>query len=673
MGPRRNAFRVFIGLLAVLPAACGGGGGSSSALLPATLPAAGPTAPPSTAPVSVAITVNIPSVASTASAARRVHYVSAGTKSVAVTYANSRSTADCTTTCSVTIAVQPGPATFTVGLYDASGGTGHVLSVGSTTTTIVNGQQNVVQIAFGGVAAKLSVALGATTVTAGTPATIPVTVSAQDATGYTIVGPNPFDSPIGLSDDDTSGATSLSSTSVAVPGSSVTLAYNGAANLAGARITAAIAGTTLTAQAALTVQQPAKPTPPPATPTPAPPPPGGVPTHVQSWYYYGLVQVNQSIPAAWMAAHADYVEDDGQYATAFKNAGGKHVAAYSDPSFTPYCFPPFVPPLVPCRGPIGRNVTDESGWFHSADGNRVHRYVDATFGYQEALNPASPAARDAYHQDTLATIARTPAVDYFFADDSGGVFIGSNDHTQMSGWLYGFNAPAVEITTDAQFIPAEQAMLAAAARPVIINGTDPATTLPSYNGTWIDSPNVIGDAFEGCYSNNGGVQGGWRWTGNANGMLMAAAHRKLALCMTTSKPTPANRIYQLASLWMVYDETYTVAAPLEQFADGLTVVPEYDIVPRQPRTSPTSDVGALRSATGAYVREFAACYQAGASIGPCAAVVNPGSTAVAMPPLTGTYGKSLALDDKSAYNGGQALWTGSVPAQLPALGAVVLR
>jgi hypothetical protein len=54
-------------------------------------------------------------------------------------------------------------------------------------------------------------------------------------------------------------------------------------------------------------------------------------------------------------------------------------------------------------------------------------------------------------------------------------------------------------------------------------------------------------------------------------------------------------------------------------------------------------------------------------------VVNPTSTAVALPRLAGQYASTLAVDDKSMYSGGKATWGGTVPAMLPALSALVLR
>lgn len=667
---RLHAFRISACLITVLLAACGGGGGGgSSSVLPATAgqPAAngGTSAPAASVPVAFAI--QIPT-ASTSSASRRPRYISAGTKSVVVTYAGSRQTADCTATCSLQLMVAPGAVSFAISLYDGTAGNGNALATGQTTTTIAAGQNNVVKVTFNGIVASVALALGSATVTAGTPASVPVTVSAKDAAGYTIVGPEPYANPIALGVDASTAAT-LSAAVLSAPSAPVTLAYNGSAGISALHVSANVPGTAVApSSATLTVQS--------APAAVASSAPAGVPARAATWYYYGLNGVNASIPASWMAAHTDYVEsaDDPKFGEAFKDAGGKYAAEYTDPAYVPYCFAPFTPGTKACAGQIGAYATDEGAWFHGADGTRVRRYVDDHFGYQEALNPGSASAQAAFHRTTTEILQNSPKLDFIYADESGGTYLGS-DGTEMAGWFFGFNAAATEITTDAQFIPAEQAMLAAAARPIIINGVDPSTLLPSYNGTWIDSPNVAGQNFEGCYSDGNGVAGEAhnRWVNQSNALLMTYAHRRKGICMMFAPATPANRVYDLASWWMTYNDAYAVAAPISPTSDGLTVVPEYDIVPEQPRTSSTSDVAALRTAGGSYLREFAACYQAGASIGPCAAVVNPTSSAKPLPAFAARYTSALVLDDRSSFNGGTAQWTGAIPASLAPNSALVLR
>ena len=676
MDARLYAFRFSPFLAAAVLAACGGGGGGGGSTLP---PMSAPSAPGGTnaAPASVAISIAIPS-ASTTSSRRRTRYVSAGTKSATVTFGANQQTTNCTSTCSLVVNVAPGSVTFAIRLFDDLNGGGHVLSTGQTTATIAANQNNVVNVTFEASVASLALALGSAAVTAGSPATIPVIVTAKDAAGYTIVGSDSFLTPIALSNDDASGATALSTNVVTAPGATVNLTYNGSASLGSARIAASIAGTAITATP-VTLSVNAAPA---NSPPPNNPPPANVPAHVTTWYYYGLNDMNSAIPAAWMAAHADFAEGDAADSVAlllaFKNAGGKYTVSYTDPAYSAYCYAPFTQPAGRCEGPMGGLVSgDESAWLHGADGSRVHRYMDSHFQYQEALNPAAQSARDAYRRGTAASVAAAPSLDYFFADDSGGVFTGS-DGTQLSGLLYGFNAPATEISGDAAFITAQQQMVAAAARPVFINGATPYTLMPSYNGTFLKSPNVAGQNFEGCYGDYNGLvgddsSGGPRWTNMSNALLAVYGYGTRAVCMNVAAATPANRIYVLASWWMTYDEARSIIVPHALAPDGFSVLPEFDIVPRQPRATATASIAALRAPGGAYVREFAACFQAGISIGPCAAAVNPSASAVATPATTGRYTISLAVDDRSAYTGGKAAWTGSVPATLAARSAVVLR
>src|ERR1700681_648587 len=110
---------------------------------------------------------------------------------------------------------------------------------------------------------------------------------------------------------------------------------------------------------------------------------GTGPAHVRTWYYYGLNGVNESVPAAIMARYADYAEDDGytaEHVKAFKAAGGRFAVAYSDPSYVPYCYPPFTAPAGRCDGPIGAFARDESAWFHGRDGTRGRRGAHGTTG-----------------------------------------------------------------------------------------------------------------------------------------------------------------------------------------------------------------------------------------------------------------------------------------------------
>ena len=243
----------FFGVPALLLAGCGGGGGGGAASPPATMGAA-PASPAATAAPagsgSLSFTIVVPA-STVSSAARSVKYVSPSTASVAVTVqgqstplatANLSATSPgCSAaasgvTCTVTVTVPAGNDTFLIAAYDGKNGTGHQLSVATVPASVKPNAATTLALTLNGVPASVQVILGATSVPVGNPASVAVTVVAYDANNNVIVGPGTFSTPITLTDSDTSGVTSLSTTSVTAPGTSVTLNYNGN-SLASATIT----------------------------------------------------------------------------------------------------------------------------------------------------------------------------------------------------------------------------------------------------------------------------------------------------------------------------------------------------------------------------------------------------------------------------------------------------
>jgi hypothetical protein len=648
MDARLLAWRISLCLGAFGLTACGGGGGGGGATLPpVSAPGGTSTAPPASGPASVAISIAVPSATAASARLRAVRYVSAATKSAVVTYPGGRQVADCGTTCALVLAVNPGMVSFDIALYDATGGTGHLLSSGSTTAAIVAGQTNTVKVTFAGVVAKVIVALATATVTVGTPASIAVSVSAQDAAGYTIVGPDPYATPIALTNDDASGTTALSATTVAAPSSAVMLAYNGGAGIGAAHLGANAGSGVAVAGATLTV----------ASPAVTPPAGASAPAHVKTFAFYGLNDINGDVPAAYVAAHVDIVDDDGftaKHADAFKRAGGKIALAYTDPTYVPYCPPPFAPPAGHCDGPIGNLVAaDESAWMHDAHGARINRFVSDHYQYQEALNVMSASAQRAYAQTAAAVAAQSPLLDGYQADDSGSSF---SSGTLGSNLYYRFSAPGVEIPSDQAYIAAETAMLAAAGKPVLINGGDPSTWGPAYNGVFVDLPTVMGQMFEGCFNND--IVGLYtdasaQFQRESDGLLAVQQHKKLALCLPTGDATsPARRLYAYAAFMLTFDPAYSVYGMNQKQSDGESLYPETQLFPQQPLRTAT-EIGQLKVG-GVYLREFGSCSIGGSAIGPCAAVVNTSGAAAAVPALTTAYARHVELDPQSMYNGGKA-------------------
>ncbi len=189
---------------------------------------------------------------------RRPAYISSGTESIVVhesgkllgTFNSTPSSQGCslvgsTTQCRFTMGAIPGVArTIAVSAFSGLGGGGSVLSTGSVAQTIVAGKANTIAITLGGVPAALALTLSNPSPTEGTSASIALTVTAQDASGATIVAPGNYAHAITLSDSDTSGATSLSSNTVTSPtANTVTVAYDGASNTS-ATFTASAPGVT---------------------------------------------------------------------------------------------------------------------------------------------------------------------------------------------------------------------------------------------------------------------------------------------------------------------------------------------------------------------------------------------------------------------------------------------
>lgn len=150
------------------------------------------------------------------------------------------------TTCTVEVTAPIGSDTFTVQLFSQANAAGSLLAAGSVTQAIVAGPNNSVNVTLNGVVASVAIALANPSPAVGMAATIPVTVTAKDSTGATILGAGNYSPAITLTDSDTSGHTKLSTTTVASPGTSVTLSYDGSSAVTSATISATLNGTIAT-------------------------------------------------------------------------------------------------------------------------------------------------------------------------------------------------------------------------------------------------------------------------------------------------------------------------------------------------------------------------------------------------------------------------------------------
>jgi hypothetical protein len=225
---------------------CSGGGQSN---LPRT------SAPPNTGGSSAApaakskatFTLTLPLHTDTSASGRTPKYISPNAQSIAIsvavgtaspgpaTVANlTASSPNCTAapgagtlTCSIVVPAPIGSDTFGVSLYSATNAGGSVLSSATITGTVADNAANTIPITLNGVVASITVIVadGLDVIPGGYATSVPVVVTAQDASGATIVGPGDYANPISLANADTSGITSLSTTTVSGPSTAVTLTY----------------------------------------------------------------------------------------------------------------------------------------------------------------------------------------------------------------------------------------------------------------------------------------------------------------------------------------------------------------------------------------------------------------------------------------------------------------
>lgn len=414
----------------------------------------------------------------------------------------------------------------------------------------------------------------------------------------------------------------------------------------------------------------------------------GIPRHVLTLAYYGAGHQAEDVPASWMAAHVDFTEQSEYYpnlSRAFHKAGGRYTVLYVDPIFQYHC--DGSPPSGKCSDQLS-SAGPESAWYHSegsiAAASRIYKRA-GDFGYANAINQGSPAAQ-AHFKTVTRRYVDEGGYDFLFCDDTV-----DSLSPQRTSPFYNWNAQPFEEggSNESLRLHVDQMINSGAAPCITNNGTT------AYVGTKYPDANVAGTAREECFADFSPyaidgkdtltAPGNNTWTQVENDILsvLLLHHQKYYFCFGEyygGASHPDVRLYYLASWWLSYDPSWSVAVPKitsppDPHGYEVEVYPEYGIVPRNPvQSATTPDVNQLRTPTGAYVREFATCYQDGAPIGGCAAVVNPSATAtVSMPPMTRAYKSSLVVNGASWYMGGTATWTGSVPASLSPAQGIILK
>ncbi len=377
-------------------------------------------------------------------------------------------------------------------------------------------------------------------------------------------------------------------------------------------------------------------------------------------------------------------------------------------------------------------VTSSTPTCYAANaGARLHKWAagdcssSGSFAYAEVLNPGSSHAQTDYASLTSG-VTSSNAFDTIWMDDSGPYY---NALASTGGFGWEFGSPTSEYGTsngNTTYTANVLAMACKASKPVIFNGPswnplDSSSSSATHTAdvTMLSSPCVRGGEIEGTFVTSSGrknlnqqIQSA-TFIPSADKALEEQGLQKIALiddytsCAygssgCTFDPT-GDRLYNLGGVWLVYDPRYTLVwnqidsnngdpnmLDTDGNFDGL--VQEFNIVPTQPyQTATGNDITTLQIADGhsagsgspaggVFRREFAQCYQNGASIGRCAVVLNPESNnytsggVVSMPTFShGPYSSVLVLNDAPADAGGTATWSSTVPTSLQPMTAVILK
>jgi hypothetical protein len=415
---------------------------------------------------------------------------------------------------------------------------------------------------------------------------------------------------------------------------------------------------------------------------------------------------NVGVSATWMASHVDWNEvfyDARSDSTSAQlaAAGAKHIVSYTDPNIAAYC------PLTSgrddgqnCSGAISRYLHGLGGSFahayeHQIDGARLVDRADGVYHgtVQEPFYIGDPDVREAFGVATL----QDPYATDVFEDDAGGSYncifddLGRCSSTygtpryQPEGcdysngyWCYKYGATAYEYDRNANpqaaFAHDAVALADASSRPVIGNdgvGTD------RYDLQWLRAQRVEGAMAESAWNEGGDAA---KWVAQADAIL---EYHRLHKFVVEYSSDESRLFFQIASHWIVYDPEYSIEALAEinpatrSAGESDTTFPEETIVPDDPRvaTPESNDVRVFQTAPALFVREYEHCFQDGAPIGYCAAIVNTGSAPEPIVGLTAAYGRVLVHNMNQTWAaGGRALWSTAVPTTIaPDSGLILAR
>jgi hypothetical protein len=406
---------------------------------------------------------------------------------------------------------------------------------------------------------------------------------------------------------------------------------------------------------------------------------GPVRTHMASMAFYEGENENNDLPASFMVANYDWTEQAADSAgaadaTAFHAAGGLHAMAYMNPN------------AIKCSSDQPGSCNDleteldnmgEDGYLHTSSGERAYS------NGEQRLDTLTDTFTTAWNKQVNDFLTLTPA---WTIAQGGSVEVDTENWVTLNGFTY-HGGPFQEITEQTQVTQAQSGVPLGTPNYSVLNGVD----YDYPNGGMYDQildkigKHILGefneDAFATSYGSGYMTESypiAKAWSNQEDGILDLTGRGLHDYVWMEGDSSPAHRLYGLASVWLVKRGARVVVwedfcAP-DKTPKGYcnSTWPDAQVVPRHPLQTATGGSIETLGVGSLYRREFAACFQAGTSIGGCAAIVNPSGSSASMPTLQQHYAHSIVLPTSSLYGGGSVTWSTQVPTSIPASSAVIL-
>lgn len=442
-------------------------------------------------------------------------------------------------------------------------------------------------------------------------------------------------------------------------GAYIPLAFNTLSNLygfigTGVHVSATGVGSTATAVFPASVTNTSTTSTTTATTTTSTPAPGSVPAHVMTsanvWGYGG---VPTSVSLSSVKPYVTWVQTSPSYASQIRSYGMK-VDIYEN----------FWRNYSSDNPSVGYTDLKPGGAHAPAEAKTCTGTViyDSTYGGgYEADARSSYAAGHAAVFNNYRLKEYGSNYDAVFSDDAGA--------------MGGIPLPCNWSLSSYQ--SATNAVHASLKVPVFVN-TLGAASNPVNQVGYTSASNVIGGMCEICLAANNGTsdyaQTGTFWQGIENAAIQLVNNHKIFWDYARATGYPSSetplRNYIYASFLLTYNPSYSMLQEAFKSSYNFPVMPETGFVPLQPVTTASSVTG-YQTSTGAYMRQFGACYYRGSYKGKCAVVVNPTGGTVTVP--TTAYTHSLGLVGGGVLDGGYVTFGNSRPSSLgPAQGAILL-